>query len=60
MVDKETLVAVIPMKYKYKDKFSKGDRAYINIEPTDNANYEIYGIRKQNMGIRVYFVEIDN
>lgn len=60
MVDKETLVAVIPMKYKYKNTFLIGDRAYIGVEPTNNsANYEISGVRTQNMGIRVYFVKID-
>ena len=60
MVDKETLVAVTPMKYKYKDKFLVGDRAYIGVEPTNhNANYEISGVRTQNMGVRVYFVKID-
>ena len=59
MVDKETLVAVIPMKYKYKDTFCEGDRAYIGIDLTDGEpNYEITGIRKHNAGIRVYFVKI--
>lgn len=61
MVDRETLVAVIPMKYKYKGKFLKGDRAYIDIDPTNSvATHEISGIRIQNMGIRVYFVRLDN
>ena len=61
MVDRDTLVAVIPMKYKYKDEFIVGDRAYLGIEPTDNiANYEITGIRVQNVGVRVYFAKINN
>jgi hypothetical protein len=60
MVDKETLVAVIPMKYKFKDAFKVGDSAYIDIEPDGDANYEISGIRVQNVGVRVYFTKIDN
>ena len=61
MVDKETLVAVIPEKYKYKDCFYKGDKAYIGIEPENNiANYEISSVRVQNVGIRLYFVRIND
>lgn len=61
MVDKETLVAVIPMKYKYASTFLEGDRAYIGIEPENNEpNYEISGVRVQNVGVRVYFVKIND
>lgn len=57
-VDMETLVAVIPQKYKYKDLFYEGDNAYIGIEPEDNKpNYHISGIRIQNAGVRIYFVK---
>ena len=57
-VDTETLVAVIPQKYKYKDTFYEGDCAYIGIEPENNEpNYHISGIRVQNTGIRIYFVK---
>jgi hypothetical protein len=59
MVDKDTLVAVIPMKYKYVDTFKVGDNAYIGVDPaTSDANYEISGVRIQNVGVRVYFVKI--
>lgn len=57
-VDTETLVAVIPQKYKYKGLFYEGDYAYIYIEPENNEpNYHISGIRPQNTGIRIYFVK---
>lgn len=60
LVDKETLVAVIPMKYKYKNAFKEGDKAYIGIDTTNEPNYEISGVRVQNVGVRVYFVKIED
>lgn len=57
-VDGETLVAVTPQKYKYKDLFKEGDSAYIGIEPENNEpNYYISGVRIQNYGVRIYFVK---
>lgn len=60
-VDGETLVAVIPMRDKYFNTFSEGDKVYIGIEPEDNIpNYYISGVRRQNMAIRLYFVKCED
>lgn len=57
------LVATIPRSI-YKDKFKEFDKVYIKTSPEnefengDNADYRIYGIREQNVLIKLYFTKL--